>query len=99
MAWQTAGRPGEAAPLVTTFLARVQAAYPPADALRQKFDFWWTYTLRLAGGERVELAGLAEAERARRAADAAYRAEVEARVAEALERSLAGFRAQVAEAC
>ena len=57
------------------------------------------YTLRLAGTERVELAGLAQAERARRAADAAYRAEVEARIADALERSLAGFRAQVAEAC
>jgi len=61
--------------------------------------FWWTYTLRLAGGERVELTGLADAERARRDADAAYRTEVEARVADALERSLAGFRAQVAEAC
>jgi hypothetical protein len=99
-AWQTAGRPGETTPFVTAFLARVEAAYPTADALRRKFDFfWWTYTLRLAGGERVELAGLAEAERARRAADAAYRAEVEARIADALERSLAGFRAQVAEAC
>jgi hypothetical protein len=42
---------------------------------------------------------VADAERARRAADTAYRAEVEARVASALERSLAGFRAQVAEAC
>ncbi len=99
-AWQTAGRPGEAAPFATAFLARVEAAYPTADALRRRFDFfWWTYTLRLAGGERVELAGLAEGERARRAADAAYRAEVEARIADALERSLAGFRAQVAEAC
>jgi hypothetical protein len=99
-AWQTAGRPGDAAPFVTAFLARVEAAYPTADTLRRKFDFfWWTYTLRLAGGERVELAGLAEAERGRRAADAAYRAEVEARITDALERSLAGFRAQVAEAC
>ena len=99
-AWQTAGRPGEATPFVAAFLARVQAAYPTAEALRRKFDFfWWTYTLRLAGTERVELAGLAQAERARRAADAAYRAEVEARIADALERSLAGFRAQVAEAC
>jgi hypothetical protein len=99
-AWQTAGRPGDAAPFVTAFLARVDAAYPTADALRRKFDFfWWTYTLRLAGSERVELAGLAEAERARRTADVAYRAEVEARIADALERSLAGFRAQVADAC
>jgi hypothetical protein len=99
-AWQTAGRPGEAATFVAAFLARVEAAYPTADALRRKFDFfWWTYALRLAGGESVELAGLADAERARRAADAAYRAEVEARIADALERSLAGFRAQLAEAC
>jgi hypothetical protein len=99
-AWQTAGRPGESGPFVTAFLARVEAAYPTADALRRRFDFfWWTYTLRLAGGQRIELAGLAEAERARRAADAAYRAEVEARIADALERSLTGFRAQVAEAC
>ena len=51
------------------------------------------------GTERVELAGAADAERARRARDAAYRAEVEARIGAALERSLAGFRAQVAEAC
>jgi hypothetical protein len=99
-AWQTAGRPGDAVPFVTAFLTRVAAAYPAADGLRRKFDFfWWTYTLRLTGSERVELAGLAEAERARRAADAAYRAEVERRIADALERSLAGFRAQVAEAC
>ncbi|PYM56853.1 MAG: hypothetical protein DMD79_21085 [Candidatus Rokuibacteriota bacterium] len=47
----------------------------------------------------MALAGLADAERARRTADAAYRAEVEARVAAALEQSLAGFRAQLAEAC
>jgi hypothetical protein len=51
------------------------------------------------GTERIELAGVADAERARRARDGAYRAEVEARVAAALERSLASFRAQVAEAC
>jgi Protein of unknown function (DUF3150) len=99
-AWETAGCPGEAAPFVAAFLARVEAAYPTTEALRRKFDFfWWAYTLRLAGGDRVELAGVADAERARRAADAAYRAEVEARVASALERNLAGFRAQVAEAC
>src|SRR5262249_7984296 len=99
-AWQTARRPGDAAAFIAAFLARVDAAYPTADALRRKFDFfWWTYTLRLAGTERVELTGLAQAERARRTADTAYRAEVEARIAEALERSLAGFRAQVAEAC
>jgi hypothetical protein len=42
---------------------------------------------------------VADAERSRRRADAAYRAEVEARLGAALERSLAGFRAQVAEAC
>ena len=47
----------------------------------------------------MELTGAAEAERARRARDAAYRAEAEARIEAALERSLAGFRAQVAEAC
>ena len=47
----------------------------------------------------MELAGAADAERARRARDAAYRAEAEARIGAALERSLAGFRAQVAEAC
>ena len=99
-AWQTAGRPRDATTFVTAFLARVQAAYPTADALRRKFDFfWWTYALRVGGGERVELTGVADAERARRANDAAYRAEVEARIADALERSLAGFRAQVAEAC
>jgi Protein of unknown function (DUF3150) len=99
-AWQTAGQPGDAATFVTAFLARVEAAYPTTDELRRRFDFfWWTDTLRLAGTERVELAGVADAERARRAADAAYRAEVEARVASALERSLAGFRVQVAEAC
>jgi hypothetical protein len=62
-------------------------------------SFWWTYTLRLSGTERVELAGVADVERARRARDAPYRAEVEARIGAALERSLAGFRAQVAEAC
>ncbi len=99
-AWHTAGRPGDATPFVTAFLARVAAAYPMADALRRRFDFfWWTYALRVAGTERVELIGLAEAERARRTADATYRAEVEARVAAALEQSLAGFRAQLAEAC
>ena len=99
-AWHTAGRPGDATPFVTAFLARVAAAYPMADALRRRFDFfWWTYSLRVAGTERVELIGLADAERARRTADAAYRAEVEARVAAALEQSLAGFRAQLAEAC
>src|SRR5262249_6582394 len=43
-AWQTAGRPNEAGTFVTAFLARVGAAYPTADALRRKFDFfWWTY--------------------------------------------------------
>ena len=99
-AWHTAGRPGDATPFVTAFLARVAAAYPMADALRRRFDFfWWTYSLRVAGTERVELIGLADAERARRTADASYRAEVEARVAAALEQSLAGFRAQLAEAC
>ena len=99
-AWHTAGRPGDATPFVTAFLARVAAAYPMADALRRRFDFfWWTYSLRVAGTERVELIGLADAERARRTADATYRAEVEARVAAALEQSLAGFRAQLAEAC
>ena len=42
-AWQTAGHPGEATPFVAAFLARVQAAYPAAEALRRKFDlFWWT---------------------------------------------------------
>jgi hypothetical protein len=61
--------------------------------------FWWTYALRLSGTERVELAGVADAEQTRRARDAAYRAEVETRIGAALERSLAGFRAQVAEAC
>ena len=40
-AWQTAGRPGDATPFVAAFLARVQAAYPTADALRRKFDFWF----------------------------------------------------------
>ena len=99
-AWQTAGRPGDATTFVTAFLARVAAAYPMVDALRRRFDFfWWTYALRVAGTERVELIGLADAERARRTADATYRAEVEARVAAALEQSLAGFRAQLAEAC
>ncbi len=98
-AWHTAGRPGDATTFVTAFLARVAAAYPMADALRRRFDFfWWTYSLRVAGTERVELIGLADAERARRTADATYRAEVEARVAAALEQSLAGFRAQLAEA-
>jgi hypothetical protein len=62
-------------------------------------SFWWTYSLRIAGTERVELTSLVDAERARRMADAAYRAEVEARVAAALEQSLAGFRTQLAEAC
>jgi hypothetical protein len=99
-AWRTAGRPGDEGGFVTAFLARVAAAAPTPTELRRKFDFfWWTYTLRLSGTERVELAGVADVERARRARDAAYRAEVEARVGAALERSLAGFRAQVAEAC
>jgi hypothetical protein len=99
-AWQTAGRPGDSGTFVAAFLARVAAATPTVAELRRKFDFfWWTYSLRLGGTERVELAGAADAERARRARDAAYRAEVEARIGAALERSLAGFRAQVAEAC
>jgi hypothetical protein len=99
-AWQTAGEPGDVAAFVTAFLARVESAYPTAGELQRRFDFfWWTYTLQVAGTERVELGGVADAERARRAADAAYRAEVEARVVSALERSLAGFRAQIAEAC
>jgi hypothetical protein len=38
-AWHTAGRPGDATPFVTAFLARVAAAYPMADALRRRFDF------------------------------------------------------------
>ena len=99
-AWRTAGRPGADETFVATFLARVAAATPTPTELRRKFDFfWWTYTLRLNGSERVELAGVADAERARRERDATYRAEVEARIGAALERSLAGFRAQVAEAC
>ncbi len=99
-AWQTAGRPGDAGVFVDAFLARVTAAAPTQAELGRKFDFfWWTYSLRLSGTERVELAGIVDAERARRARDAAYRAEVEARIGAALERSLAGFRAQVAEAC
>src|SRR5262249_24767451 len=54
-AWQTAGRPGDTAAFVTAFLARVEAAYPTPDTLRRKFDFfWWTYTLHLAGSDRVE---------------------------------------------
>ncbi len=80
--------------------ARVAEAAPTPAELRRKFDFfWWTYSLQLSGTERVELAGIADTERARRARDAVYRAEVEARIGAALERSLAGFRAQVAEAC
>jgi hypothetical protein len=42
---------------------------------------------------------VADAERARRDRDARYRVEVEARIGATLERSLAGFRVQVAEAC
>ena len=99
-AWRTAGRPGDEAAFVTAFLARVAAAAPTPTELRRKFEFfWWTYTLRLHGTERIGLAGVADAERARRVRDGAYRAEVEARIGAALERSLAGFRAQVAEAC
>ena len=87
-AWRTAGRPGD------------EAAFVTATELRRKFEFfWWTYTLRLHGTERIGLAGVADAERARRVRDGAYRAEVEARIGAALERSLAGFRAQVAETC
>jgi hypothetical protein len=99
-AWRTAGRPGAEPAFVDTFMARVAAATPTPAELRRKFDFfWWTYTLRLNGTERVELAGVADAERARREQDAAYRTEVEARIGAALERSLTGFRTQVAEAC
>jgi hypothetical protein len=99
-AWRTAGRPGDDGAFIASFLARIAAATPTPTELRRKFDFfWWTYTLRLNGTERVELAGVADAEQARRARDASYRAEVEARIGAALERSLAGFRAQVAEAC
>jgi hypothetical protein len=99
-AWRTAGQLGDEGSFVATFLARIDAAAPTPVELRRKFDFfWWTYTLRLNGTERVDLAGVADAERARRTQDATYRAEVEARIGAALERSLAGFRAQVAEAC
>ena len=92
--------PGDETAFIEVFLARIAAAAPTLTELRRKFDFfWWTYSLRLGGTERVELAGAADAERARRARDAAYRAEAEARIGAALERSLAGFRAQVAEAC
>ena len=99
-AWRTAGRPGDEAAFIEAFLARVAAATPTPAELRRKFDFfWWTYTLRLNGTERVELAGVADAERARRGRNTAYRTEAEARIGAALERSLAGFRAQVADAC
>jgi hypothetical protein len=92
--------PGRRGRVHRGFLTRIAAAAPTPTELRRKFDFfWWTYSLRLGGTERVELAGAADAERARRARDAAYRAEAEARIGAALERSLAGFRAQVAEAC
>jgi hypothetical protein len=84
---------------VTAFRERVEAAYPRGSALARKFEFfWWTYRLELGGLERIELAVAADAERAKRERDAAYRQEVEARIAAALEQSLAGFRAQVGQA-
>jgi hypothetical protein len=99
-AWRTAGCPGDGTAFIEVFLTRIAAAAPTLTELRRKFDFfWWTYSLQLGGIERVELAGAADAERTRRARDAAYRAEAEARIGAALERSLVGFRAQVAEAC
>jgi hypothetical protein len=61
-AWHTAGRPGDATPFVTAFLARVAAAYPmagaPGDASTSSVD--------LPPGSRARargLIGLADAER------------------------------------
>lgn len=101
-AWRTAGQPGDGAAFREAFLARVETAYPPAERLGRKFDFFWfTYQLQLSGLAKIDTAAAAataEAERQRRDRDETYRAQVEARIAEALDRSMAEYRQQVAEA-
>lgn len=84
---------------VDAWLARVEQAYPAPDALRRKFDFfWYTYQLSLGDFAPVDAALVAREEAERRARDEAYRAEVQRRLHEALERGVAELHAAVAHA-
>jgi hypothetical protein len=84
---------------VQAFLARVDRAYPDLERLRRKFDFfWYTYQLALSELEEVDATAVAREEEARRARDAAYQAEVRARLDDALSRGIAALHDSVAQA-
>jgi hypothetical protein len=98
VAWVKAGRPGDQLTFVEQFLARVESVYPPADRLRGRFDFMvYTYELNTSGVKAVHAAHVAAEEQRRREQDDAYRLEVQARLADALDKSMTQLHAQVAQ--
>ncbi len=96
-AWAKAGRPDTEDAFCQQFLARVAQLYPSQDQVRRKFDFFWlSYQLSLSGLREVSAARVAAEEEQRRQVDAAYRLEVQQRLAETLDRSIRELHAQIA---
>ena len=97
VAYRKAGRPGDQAVFIESFLARIGMLYPTRERLEGKFDFaWYCYELRTTGLQEVNAAHLTAEETRRREADEAYRAEVQQRLQEALDHSVAQLYGQIA---
>jgi hypothetical protein len=103
-AWQiaqarTGADAGRREDFIAAFLEQVDRAYPHPDTLRRKFDFfWYTYTITVGDYAPADALAVAREEAERRERDAAYRAEVDARLREAIHTGVQALHAAVADA-
>jgi hypothetical protein len=98
--WEKAGQPELLDLYEARFLDAIAAASPPASRLERRFSFSWTcYTIQVAHWEAADAYALAQEETQRRALEADYRVQAEARISAFVDEVVDTLRAETAALC
>lgn len=98
--WEKAGQPEPLDLYEARSLDAIAAAYPPASRLERRFSFSWTcYTIQVANWQAADAYALAQQETQRRALEADYRAQAEARISAFVDEVVDTLRAETAALC
>ncbi len=98
--WEKAGQPEPLDCYEARSLDAIAAAYPPGSRLERRFSFSWIcYTIQVANWEAADAYALAQEETQRRALEADYRAQAEARIGTFVDEVVETLRAETAALC
>jgi hypothetical protein len=98
--WEKADQPEPLDLYEARFLDAIADASPPASRLERRFSFaWGCYTIQVAHWQAVDAWALAQEETQRRALEADYRVQAEARISAFVDEVVDTLRAETAALC